>query len=88
MTGKAMWRQSVHYLAPLNEMVVCAGSYGSLARYLTVPRLQPFGESTIVGGSGDLSDFQKVTGLVDELVYVSLLAPIEMLPGRKYILMK
>jgi 20S proteasome subunit beta 7 len=44
------------------------GSYGSLARYLTVPRLQKFGENTIIGGSGDLSDFQRVTGLLDELV--------------------
>jgi hypothetical protein len=66
------WRQLAHCHAPLNDATVSAGSYGSLARYLTVPRLQPFGESTIVGGSGDLSDFQKVTGLVDELVYVPL----------------
>uniref|UniRef100_A0A6U5BXA0 Proteasome subunit beta n=1 Tax=Hemiselmis andersenii TaxID=464988 RepID=A0A6U5BXA0_HEMAN len=44
------------------------GSYGSLARYLSVPRLKPFGKNTVVGGSGDLSDFQRVSALVDELI--------------------
>jgi 20S proteasome alpha/beta subunit len=35
---------------------------------LEVPRLQKFGENTVIGGSGDISDFQKVTALIDELM--------------------
>ncbi len=35
-------------------------SYGSLARYKDVRRLQKIGSSTIIGGSGEISDFQNI----------------------------
>ena len=43
------------------------GSYGTLARYRDVRRLEKIGEHTILGGSGDLSDFQTVLKYVKEL---------------------
>ncbi|CAO3656803.1 unnamed protein product [Mucor hiemalis] len=36
------------------------GSYGSLARFRDIKRLYPVGESTIVGCSGDISDYQYI----------------------------
>ncbi|OBZ72876.1 Proteasome subunit beta type-4 [Grifola frondosa] len=43
-------------------------SYGSLARFKDVSRLHPVGTSTIVGASGDLSDFQYLQSRLDQLV--------------------
>merc|ERR1712159_116977 len=44
------------------------GSYGSMARFKTVERLKQFGEHTCVGAGGDLSDFQYIVDLLDELI--------------------
>jgi 20S proteasome subunit beta 7 len=46
----------------------CIGSYGSLARFRDIKRLYPVGESTIVGASGDLSDYQYIQHLLDSLM--------------------
>jgi len=43
-------------------------SYGSLARFKSVQRLHAVGQTTILGASGDMSDFQYLQGLLDELV--------------------
>jgi 20S proteasome subunit beta 7 len=43
------------------------GSYGSLARFRDVQRIKKFGDYTLIGASGDLSDFQRITSLVSEL---------------------
>lgn len=43
-------------------------SYGSLARFKDVPRLQSVGTNTIVGAGGDMSDFQYLQTLLDSLV--------------------
>jgi len=43
-------------------------SYGSLARFKNVQRLHPVGSNTVLGASGDLSDFQYIQSLLDELV--------------------
>ncbi|GBE85714.1 proteasome endopeptidase complex beta subunit [Sparassis latifolia] len=43
-------------------------SYGSLARFKDIQRLHPVGSSTIIGVSGDLSDFQYLQNLLDGLV--------------------
>lgn len=43
-------------------------SYGSLARFRSVERLVRVGEFTIIGGSGEFSDFQKVTELLERQV--------------------
>ncbi|KAJ1983905.1 Proteasome subunit beta type-7 [Dimargaris cristalligena] len=44
----------------------CLASYGSLARFRDVDRLQPVGEHTVVGASGDIGDFQYVQDLLEK----------------------
>ncbi|GJE93627.1 proteasome endopeptidase complex beta subunit [Phanerochaete sordida] len=43
-------------------------SYGSLARFKNIQRLHAVGDTTVIGASGDMSDFQYLQGLLDELV--------------------
>jgi len=43
-------------------------SYGSLARFKSVQRIKAFGKNTIIGATGDISDFQKITQTLDELI--------------------
>jgi len=43
-------------------------SYGSLARFKDIQRLHPVGRSTLIGASGDLSDFQFLQENLDALV--------------------
>ncbi|KZT01641.1 proteasome endopeptidase complex beta subunit [Laetiporus sulphureus 93-53] len=43
-------------------------SYGSLARFRNIQRLHPVGSSTVVGASGDMSDFQYIQHTLDELM--------------------
>ncbi|TFK51413.1 proteasome endopeptidase complex beta subunit [Heliocybe sulcata] len=43
-------------------------SYGSLARFKDVQRLQPVGDYTVIGAGGDMSDFQYIQSLLDDLV--------------------
>ncbi|EFA85542.1 proteasome subunit beta type 4 [Heterostelium album PN500] len=43
-------------------------SYGSLARFNNIQRVKQFGPKTIVGYSGEHSDFQSITQLLDDLV--------------------
>jgi len=40
------------------------GSYGSMARFKNVERLKQFGENTVVGAGGDLSDYQYIEELL------------------------
>lgn len=42
-------------------------SYGSLARYKDVRRLRKVGENTLIGASGEISDFQTVMELLEEM---------------------
>merc|ERR1712072_1086875 len=44
------------------------GSYGSMARFKCVERLKKFGEHTCVGAGGDLSDFQYIEELLNDLI--------------------
>merc|ERR1711998_167648 len=44
------------------------GSYGSMARFKCVERLKKFGNNTVVGAGGDLSDFQYIEGLLEDLM--------------------
>ncbi|VFQ91476.1 unnamed protein product [Cuscuta campestris] len=44
------------------------GSYGSTLRYKSVERLKPVGKHTIVGASGEISDFQEILRYLDELI--------------------
>lgn len=43
-------------------------SYGSLARFKSIQRLQAVGNSTVLGASGDMSDFQYIQTLLDGLM--------------------
>merc|ERR1711988_109748 len=44
------------------------GSYGSMARFKSVERIKQFGGHTVVGAGGDLSDFQHIEELLEELM--------------------
>ena len=54
-----------------NEGVMLAAdtlaSYGSLARYKDVRRIQRVGENTLVGASGEVSDFQSIMEMLDSM---------------------
>ena len=54
-------------LYPFNVFPIQA-SYGSLARFKGVQRLHPVGDYTVVGASGDMSDFQYLQHVLDGLV--------------------
>jgi len=43
-------------------------SYGSLARFKDVQRLHPVGTNTVIGAGGDMSDFQRIQKMLEELV--------------------
>jgi len=43
-------------------------SYGSLARFREIKRIEPVGKYTILGASGEYSDFQYITRVLDELI--------------------
>jgi len=43
-------------------------SYGSLARFKDIQRLHPVGDHTVIGAGGDMSDFQYIQSLLDELI--------------------
>ncbi|KAJ3745526.1 proteasome endopeptidase complex beta subunit [Lentinula detonsa] len=43
-------------------------SYGSLARFKDIQRLHPVGNNTIIGAGGDMSDFQYIQALLDNLM--------------------
>ncbi|KAL8139745.1 hypothetical protein V2J09_005766 [Rumex salicifolius] len=44
------------------------GSYGSTLRYKSVERLKPIGKHSLLGASGEISDFQEILKYLDELI--------------------
>ncbi|MCL7025222.1 hypothetical protein MKW94_024917 [Papaver nudicaule] len=44
------------------------GSYGSTLRYKNVERVKPVGKHSLVGASGEISDFQEIMRYLDELI--------------------
>ncbi|GMN34197.1 hypothetical protein TIFTF001_042013 [Ficus carica] len=44
------------------------GSYGSTLRYKSVERIKPVGKHSLLGASGELSDFQELLRYLDELI--------------------
>ncbi|GMH08771.1 hypothetical protein Nepgr_010611 [Nepenthes gracilis] len=44
------------------------GSYGSTLRYKSVERMKAVGKHSILGGSGEISDFQEILRVLDELI--------------------
>lgn len=47
-----------------------AASYGSLAQIRDMKRLCKFGENTCIGASGDMSDWQEIQHMVDQIMYL------------------
>lgn len=45
-------------------------SYGSLARFMDIQRLEKVGRNAVIGASGDMSDFQNVQHMLGKLMYV------------------
>lgn len=54
--------------APSPFLTGTLASYGSLARFKDVQRLHAVGNHTVLGASGDMSDFQYIRSLLDDLV--------------------
>lgn len=50
------------------SVVDLIGSYGSLARFRSLERIKKVGDYTLVGASGEYSDFQYIIQILDELV--------------------
>ncbi|GAA5888388.1 hypothetical protein JCM3774_002847, partial [Rhodotorula dairenensis] len=46
----------------------CLASYGSLARFKDIRRLYKVSESTMIGASGDMADFQQVKHMLQGLM--------------------
>ncbi|CDP09627.1 unnamed protein product [Coffea canephora] len=44
------------------------GSYGSTLRYKNVERIRPVGKHSLIGASGEISDFQEILRYLDELI--------------------
>lgn len=56
-------------LNALSDHILClSASYGSLARFKDIQRLHPVGEHTVIGAGGDMSDFQYIQTVLDELM--------------------
>ena len=64
-TPKATTGLSLHACLPLYWHLA---SYGSLARFRDVERLIKVGNTTIIGASGDISDFQYITHLLEKIL--------------------
>ena len=45
-----------------------SASYGSLARFKSIQRLEAVGDATVIGASGDMADYQYIKVLLDELI--------------------
>ena len=43
-------------------------SYGSLARFKDIERLHAVGDSTVIGAGGDMSDFQYIQSLLEDVM--------------------
>lgn len=55
------------FLIPLTCPGITTASYGSLARFSDVKRLRVFGDSAVVGFSGDVSDMQYIDRLLESI---------------------
>jgi 20S proteasome subunit beta 7 len=59
---------ALKYQDGIMMMADTLASYGSLARFRDVRRIQPLGKYTIIGGTGEYSDFQYIIKILEELV--------------------
>jgi len=44
----------------------CLGSYGSLAKFRSIQRISKIGDYTAIGASGEISDFQYITSMLNK----------------------
>ena len=65
---------------------VSAGSYGSTKRYKSFERLRKVNSRTVIGAGGELSDFQYIMTLLDELATEDFLSDdgIELSPREVF----
>eukprot|EP00475_Leptophrys_vorax_P043202 TRINITY_DN8240_c0_g1_i2.p2 TRINITY_DN8240_c0_g1~~TRINITY_DN8240_c0_g1_i2.p2 ORF type:complete len:128 (-),score=41.49 TRINITY_DN8240_c0_g1_i2:422-805(-) len=49
-------------------------SYGSMARFMSVPRITKVNNSTVIGGGGEYSDLQAIRRLLHELTLEDFIA--------------
>jgi 20S proteasome subunit beta 7 len=49
-------------------------SYGSMARFMNVPRISKVNKNTVIGGGGEYSDLQAIKRLLHELTLEDFLA--------------
>lgn len=56
----------------VTKLLICyphiTGSYGSTLRYKSVERMKPIGKHSLLGASGEISDFQEILRYLDELM--------------------
>lgn len=57
----------MYFFISLHNFILTA-SYGSLARFKDIQRLAGVGKYTVIGAGGDMSDFQYVLRMLDELL--------------------
>ncbi|RZR91255.1 hypothetical protein BHM03_00019353 [Ensete ventricosum] len=50
------------------DCLCSAGSYGSTLRYKSVERIKHIGKHSLLGASGEISDFQEILRYLDELM--------------------
>ncbi|RRT42230.1 hypothetical protein B296_00053549 [Ensete ventricosum] len=53
---------------PLRKCMISPGSYGSTLRYKSVERIKHIGKHSLLGASGEISDFQEILRYLDELM--------------------
>lgn len=58
---------AIHYKDGIMMAADTLASYGSLARFKSIQRLHQVGSSTVIGAGGDMSDFQHIQNMLDEL---------------------
>lgn len=66
-----LWQLTVYhhaYVRTLMRSSFSIASYGSLARFRDIQRLHPVGEHTIIGASGDISDYQYIQHMLQNVM--------------------
>ena len=58
----------LRFLNSITLMDLLIGSYGSTLRYKSVERMKPIGKHSLLGASGEISDFQELLRYLDELM--------------------
>ena len=48
--------------------LLCSASYGSLARFKSMRFMLPVGSSTIIDAGGDMSDFQRIQRILEDVL--------------------